>query len=86
MKDAVDPVGPRTSQRAELLAAIEGLKQLETSNRLRKGDSLHKPPRRDTDTLGPTYIVVADSEYVVKGITEWFPTWRVKNWRTAAGK
>ena len=25
-----------------------------------------------------TYIVVTDSEYLVKGITEWFPGWRVR--------
>jgi len=27
-----------------------------------------------------------DSEYVRKGITEWLAGWRVKGWRTAAGK
>jgi ribonuclease HI len=82
--DAVDPDGPRTNQRAEVLAAIEGLKLLDAVNQLQaihkamgQGDSHHKPASRHTD--GPrTYIVVADSEYVVKGITEWFPTWRVR--------
>jgi hypothetical protein len=69
----------------ELLAAIEGLNQLEATNRLQaiyeamgKGDSHNKPARRHTDDLRSTYIVVADSEYVVKGITEWLPTWRVR--------
>jgi len=85
VEDAVDPDGPRTNQRAELLAAIEGLKQLDDVNRIQpiyeamgKGDSHHKPARRHTDDPNSTYIVVADSEYVVKGITEWFPTWRVR--------
>jgi len=93
VKDAVDPGGPRTNQRAELLAAIEGLNQLEAANRLEaiyeamgKGDSHHKPASHHTDDLPSTYIVVADSEYVVKGITEWLPTWHARDWRTAAGK
>jgi ribonuclease HI len=79
VEDPVDPDGPRTNQRAELLATIEGLKQLENVNRIQaideamgKGDSHH------TNNLRSTHIVVADSEYVVKGITEWFPTWRVR--------
>lgn len=25
-----------------------------------------------------------DSQYVLKGITEWLPAWKVKGWRTAA--
>ena len=61
MTDAVDPDAVRTNQRAELLAAIEGLKKLE-ENRF---EPVH------------TCIVITDSAYVVKGITEWFPTWRV---------
>ncbi|KIM47242.1 hypothetical protein M413DRAFT_271663 [Hebeloma cylindrosporum] len=93
--DMVDPHGPRTNQRAEILAAIAGLQQLEEVNRLHaiyealgKGDSHHMAARarRHTDEPRATYIVVADSEYVVKGITEWFPTWRRRDWRTAAGK
>ena len=85
VEDAVDPDGPRTNQRAELLAAIEGLKRLEIVNRIQaideamgKRDSHHKLARRHTDDPRSPYIVVADSEYVVKGITEWFPTWRVR--------
>lgn len=71
--DTVDP-GPRTNQRAELLAAIEGLKKLhECNERHKKSAMRHKD--KDDDRL---YIVVTDSEYVVKGITEWFPTWRVR--------
>ena len=85
VEDSVDPDGPRTNQRAELLAAIEGLKKLEGVNRIlaiyeamEKGDSHHKAARRHTDEPRSTYIVAADSEYVVKGITEWLPTWRVR--------
>jgi ribonuclease HI len=27
-----------------------------------------------------------DSEYVRRGITEWLPAWKLRRWRTAAGK
>jgi len=84
--DAVDPDGPRTNQRAEVLAAIEGLKKLDHVNRMQaiyeptgKADHRHhKSARRHTDDPHSTYIVVSDSEYVVKGITEWLHTWRVR--------
>ena len=73
--DAVDPDPARTNQRAELLAAIEGLKKLEEERRS-SGDheilAIHREEEHEV-----TYIVVTDSEYLVKGITEWFPTWRV---------
>ena len=83
---AVDPYGTRTNQRAEVLAAIEGLKHLHNVNRIQavyeamgEGDTHRKLARRHTDDPHSTYIVVSDSEYVVKGITEWFPTWRVRH-------
>ena len=85
VEDAVDPDGLRTNQCAKLLAVIEGLKQLDDVNQIEaiykamgKGDSHHKPARRHTDDPRSTYIVVSDSEYVVRGITEWLPTWRVR--------
>jgi ribonuclease HI len=31
-------------------------------------------------------VLQTDSTYVMKGITEWMPGWRRKNWRTADGK
>ena len=85
VQEALDPDGPRTNQRAELLAAIEGLKKLQDVNRIEainealgKGDSHPKSARRHTDNPHSTYIVASDSEYVVKGITEWLPAWRVR--------
>lgn len=30
--------------------------------------------------------ITTDSQYVLKGITEWMPNWKKKNWRTAAKK
>ena len=30
-------------------------------------------------------IVHTDSQYLRRGISEWLPSWRARNWRTAAG-
>jgi len=30
--------------------------------------------------------LISDSEYVLKGLTEWLPGWKRKNWKTAGGK
>jgi len=74
--DTMDPA-PRTNQRAELLAAIEGLKKLHKCN-VDENPRRHKKSATRHKEGGYLYIVVTDSEYVVKGITEWFPTWRVR--------
>ncbi len=31
-----------------------------------------------------TAVVTTDSEYVKKGMTEWLPAWKARNWQTAA--
>jgi ribonuclease HI len=36
------------------------------------------------DSTNPI-MVLTDSEYVIKGITQWIPRWKQKNWKTAAG-
>ena len=33
-----------------------------------------------------TILMVTDSEYVLKGITEWIHNWKKRGWRTAAKK
>ncbi len=30
--------------------------------------------------------ITTDSQYVLKGVTEWMPNWKMKNWKTAARK
>lgn len=40
--------------------------------------ALKRPDRQVT--------IIADSEYVVKGMNEWLPGWKAKGWRTSAGK
>ena len=53
--------GPRTNQRAELLAAIQGVRVCNMNDCCEK----------------KCLVVATDSAYVVRGITEWFPKWRV---------
>lgn len=69
--DRIDPNAVRTNQRAELLAAIEGVRRL--------GDLLLSSSSNEPARKGPrTEMVVAtDSEYVCKGVTEWMPKWKV---------
>lgn len=40
------------------------------------------------DQIEPCELVqvVSDSEYVVKGISEWLPAWERRGWRTASGR
>lgn len=78
--DSVDPGGARTSQRAELLAAIEAL-SLWTARWADPDDAehqLHDPRGKDGD-WGVNVIIATDSEYVAKGISEWYPNWKVRN-------
>jgi ribonuclease HI len=63
----VDAHNPRTNQRAELFAAIEGVKQIWRSH-IEDGGSAN-----DNDCL----VIVTDSEYVYKGVTLWYSAWQV---------
>lgn len=80
-----DPGQKRTSQRAELLAALAGLRYLtaadilnhdEESNNSKK---MEKEQSKDSDSQEPRsiWIIATDSEYVAKGMTEWLPQWKV---------
>ncbi|KAJ7740217.1 ribonuclease H-like domain-containing protein, partial [Mycena maculata] len=72
--EAMDPGARRTSQRAELLAALHGLHFI-------VGTSSAEHDAREGE-----YIIVADSEYVLKGMTEWMPRWKSNNWKTPQGR
>ena len=73
----LDPGQKRTSQRAELLAALVALEYMAIM------DTLNCSPKKPGSTINysrsaeKSWVVVADSEYVVKGMTEWLPTWKV---------
>lgn len=65
---AVDTNPLRTNSRAELLASIEGVRRF--------GAYLRQQPRLPGST-DRNVIVATDSEYVVNGITEYMPEWKV---------
>jgi len=54
-----------TNIRAELVAALEGLK---------------------ATPLGSSVELFTDSEYVIKGLTQWMDNWKKKGWRNSAKK
>ena len=70
--EKMDPGQRRTSQRAELLAALAGVRR-----------SMHADVHDYddyNDAVPKERIIVTDSEYVVRGITEWLPQWKVRWW------
>lgn len=70
--DLEDTCPVRSNQRAELYAAIAGLRYLADWDRLNSKESSRRLKREPK-----AWIIATDSEYAVKGITEWLPTWRV---------
>ncbi|KAI6007901.1 ribonuclease H-like protein [Pisolithus marmoratus] len=85
--DRLDPEGKRTSQRAELLAALHGLKRVCDEDESHLADLAAKRCRNQSShSQQPEIIVTTDSEYVVKGMTEWLPTWKENNMRKANGQ
>lgn len=58
-----------TNNRMELTAAIKALAFMEESG---------------METSGAKIKVYTDSQYVQKGITEWVPLWKRKNWKNSA--
>lgn len=35
---------------------------------------------------GAVVTMLGDSQYVIKGVTEWLPGWKAKGWKAAGGK
>ncbi|KAF2870201.1 ribonuclease H-like domain-containing protein [Massariosphaeria phaeospora] len=69
----VDNFRVRSNQRAELCAAKLGIELFAEAHAER--------PKSDAKV----WIIATDSEYVVKGMTEWLPNWRSNNWCTSKG-
>ncbi|KAG6914512.1 hypothetical protein DXG01_016844 [Tephrocybe rancida] len=89
--ETIDGNAPRTSQRAELLAAIMGLQILSETDADfdDQVSEAHGGPTRAQRHRGldpHKFVVTTDSEYVVKGMTEYFPLWRSNGWRNAQGR
>ena len=81
----LDPKQKRTSQRAELLAAIYGLRlrvavyeanNLDTEHQSKNPKPNQKASLKSEDQK-EKWVIATDSVYVVKGMTEWLPAWKV---------
>lgn len=62
---------PQTSQRAELMAAITALEQIEAVN--------------VEDPSLEVFIMVTDSAYLVNSITNYIEKWKRNGWKTSTG-
>jgi ribonuclease HI len=72
-----------TKNRSAIIREIGGREEYTTNNRMELKaaiEGLKAVP------VGSKIDLVADSEYVVKGMTLWIKGWLAKNWRTAARK
>lgn len=69
--DEEDDFPVRSNQRAELYAAKLGL------DFIAEADKLNSELIENNDNESKAWIIATDSEYVVKGITEWLPVWKV---------
>jgi ribonuclease HI len=76
--DTVDEFPLRSNQRAELIAANLGLVMLAENDRVNSVEPSDGSEDEFQDET-KTWIIVSDSEYVVKGMTEWLPVWRVRS-------
>ncbi|KAG8218091.1 ribonuclease H-like domain-containing protein [Butyriboletus roseoflavus] len=84
--DDINPSSVRTSQRAELLAALQGIRKLAESEDYSK-DEPGKPTEMHRDAGDKvTWVITSNSEYVLLGTTEWVPTWKSNRWRNSSGK
>lgn len=80
--DAVDPGGKRTSQRAELLAALEAVRRLKDMSPTPHEQlyNRHSKTAGDDAMKKAQWIITTDSQYVVNGMTDWLPNkWRVRS-------
>ncbi|KAF9046007.1 ribonuclease H-like protein [Hymenopellis radicata] len=78
----IDPISPRTNQRAELLAAIYGVKVIKSEiSAIDMRYARHRPKDKR-----PRVVLMTDSTYVQKGVTEWLPKWKANGWRGSKGK
>ena len=74
---SLDPGQKRTSQRAELLAALTALEFIAEADRLNSKKAKKKSRNHDPGQSEKAWVIATDSEYVVKGMTEWLGTWKV---------
>ncbi|KAK0476759.1 ribonuclease H-like domain-containing protein [Armillaria novae-zelandiae] len=90
--DSIDPGGLRTNQRAELLAAIQGLRLIHRQEMMQSKKHSDNSSGAHSNSAhhlcGPldiTFIVVTDSQYVAEGMTAWCPRWKANSWLNSRG-
>ncbi|KAH7922884.1 ribonuclease H-like protein [Leucogyrophana mollusca] len=78
--DIADPGGARTNQRAELLAALEGVRRLSDLGDAGTGQTHQCIGRLGSTVDSPaiSWVIATDSLYVVTGITKSMPVWKVR--------
>jgi len=82
-KRQIENTGAGTKDGLETIREIGGREDHTTNNRMELKAAIEGLNAVPT---GSRVILIADSEYVVKGITLWIKGWLAKNWRTAAKK
>ena len=73
----LDPGQKRTSQRAELLAALAAVRFMTEADWPDGGNATGKDEGDRLKVRNSVWVIATDSEYVVKGMTEWLPSWKV---------
>ena len=73
----LDPGQKRTSQRAELLAALAAVRFMTEAARRNGENAIGEDGGDRLKGRDSAWVIATDSEYVVKGMTEWLPTWKV---------
>ena len=73
------------SRQQEWITELGGREEHTTNNRMELTATIKAfefIPKLSTDN----YLLFTDSEYVMKGITEWIQRWQKKGWKTAGRK
>ena len=76
-----------SKQYVERVVELGGREEHTTNNRMELRAAIESLNFLTTYYILPTTITInTDSEYVMKGMTEWIEGWQKKGWRTAAKK
>ena len=75
---SLDPGQQRTSRRTELLAVLIALKLMVVMDRQIETALVERDVHHRIRHSGKAWVFATDSEYVVKGMTEWLRGWKVK--------
>ena len=80
LTNSIDKGHKRTSQRAELWAALFGvicMTHVDQTDSSKAEKAVKKRKNHGPRDSAKALVVATDSEYVVKGMTEWLPPWKV---------